>query len=334
MRGFLPVVLLCIYLYPGTFALDAAKEGKVFATIKTLAVATSTLGFRGTLHSQQFSHGEVLLKLVLLTGVSVMSWIHKIGAWHVIVLNAVSHGASLVVYVTLRFRAFSKECLHTVLKGNVTGIVGVVMCLAIYCQLTSQILLLAVFLCGCSAVVLLAHKNEHRQAPMPRLDETISLHSRIAVNDEVIAIERFQQSYKPFVTWSIVCIIINFATAVLYQSEQRELCYVIISLMVTTKFRCYSSDSVNQGRIRWLFGWLCAGGSIFAVAVLVFMGAFKVNMVSMRTASITMLIGFIFFNISGIPTACRMIILLVEVFPIYAIPLNMAQEEKPFSIAV
>ena len=146
----------------------------------------------------------------------------------------------------INYRTFSKEWMHAVATGNAPGILCAVMCIAIYCQMTSQMLLFAVLLAGCCAVVFVVRKYEERQqSSTQRTGGIQKLRSKEDLDDEALAIKRFQRSFKPFVAWAAVSIAISFANAVFYPSMQLPSLIAIVALVVAVTFRFHLIDSNN-----------------------------------------------------------------------------------------
>ena len=126
-----------------------------------------------------------------------------------VAFQAVVHSISLLAFAAVsdrRYRMFSLEWMYTVATENVTGIVVTVMCLALYCRLTSQMMLFALFWATALSIALIARKHGQRQVSAQPTATHGGIQSYEAT-EEALAIQRFQLSYKPFVAFSVVCMV-------------------------------------------------------------------------------------------------------------------------------
>ena len=236
---------------------------------------------------------------------------------------------------------FSPEWIHAAATKNAPYVACTVMCIALYFHLTSQMLLFSMILADCGAIFVLLRKYRYHQTAAQQIGATDDTQpfDFMEATDEALAIERFKRSFKPFVAFCLGCMLFEFVFAVVYPSSQVTVLYFLAFHMVNLLFRLYWVDYDDQERVRWLFGWLWVG----CVVVIAILSAFvrapahvaNIDRFGFMTLALIWMARFIFANIIGIPSPCRLVALLTYALGFfYSVRIGRTVNDLSFSTAL
>ena len=156
---------------------------------------------------------------------------------------------------------------------------------------------------------------------------------KVQPEDEAVAIAQFRSSFKPFIASSFVLIVMLFGAAGMFPAISRSLLAAATGVTLVATFRCHLLVSEDQGRARWLFGWswvaVCAFLSV--VSVIACPQGAKVPRLCVLVLATQSTVCWLFLNIAGMTSPCRMIVVFTNTINIFSLPIDWTVDDHATS---